>query len=292
MNKIIYYALGFVLCLTCSARADIAPTADGSEVWVLTLETIKAKATGLMSRNTALSAEYNALAQDVNDLNVSINGQINKNAALADFLKSRHGRPDQQMRLEELAAEIKDKKSRLNDLEQETDGLKGQAAALERKVQLKQLRVSEWELKQNTRDQTPAVRAEDPLEGLRKQLEAEKTKEVRLEDEFTRLADAPLAPVADNAPRRESIGRYTQALGKKAELEAKIRDLEVRFGQMAKLGGGGGTEKKKLIHDIVQTDNVNQDLRGNAAHLREDVALLREQIGKLERGSGSIRRKP
>ena len=180
-----YYMLGFMLCCACPAWADSPEPAAGSEAWILTLETIKAKAKDLMAQNTALSAEYNTLAQDINDLNTAIDAQNAKNLGMADFLKDRHGRSDQQVRIAELDTQIKEQKARLSDRQREYDGIKGEAASLERKVKLKQARVTDWELRQGQQPSSaPQMSAADAeLDGLRKQLEAEKAKEVYFEDE-------------------------------------------------------------------------------------------------------------
>ena len=298
MNKNTYYMLGFILCCAHPAWADAPEPAAGSGAWILTLETIKAKAKDLMARNTALSAEYNTLAQDINNLNAAVDAQNTKNMAITSFLKDRHGRTDQQVRIEELEAQIKEQKTRLNDRQREYDGLKGEAASLERKVKLKQVRVTDWELRQGQQPsvvapQVPSADAE--LDGLHQQLEAEKTKEVYLEDELARMTGGrarPVGPVVqaaapNNAAREQDRERIMQVLRKKDELEAKIRDHE-RSLKAAQGISRGNIEKKKIIHDIVQADARNQGLREGIARLREDVALLRDQIGKLERRSGLV----
>ena len=290
MTKSIYYIFAFILCAASPVRADPPETLAGSDVWLLTLETIKSKAKELMAQNTQLAAEYNALVLDINGLDASITEQGNKNAALADFLKTRNGRTDQQLRLEELEGQLKEKKVQLNDRQREYDGFKGQAAALEHKVKLKQLKVSDWELRQNAQAQgapaVPAAAPADPLDGLRKELEAEKAKEVRMEADLAHLSGAPAASLPQ-ASRVENKGRYLEALRKKAELGSKIRDFEGRLGQMKGLDGPGGEDagKKKLIRDIIQMDDANKDMRDKAGRLREDIALLRDQIGDLERRS-------
>ena len=101
------------MCFACPARVDAqeAPAADAT--WLLTLETIKAKSSQLMAQNTRLTADHQMLVQDINRLNASVEEQGRKNAALADFLKTRHGRSDQQVRIQELEGQIKDQRDEL-----------------------------------------------------------------------------------------------------------------------------------------------------------------------------------
>ncbi len=120
MNKNIYSLL-FVLCLACPARVG-AQEAPADATWLLTLDTIKAGSSQLMAQNTRLTADYKMLVQDVDQLNASVQEQDRKNAALADFLKIRHGRSDQQVRIQELEKQIKDKRNELKTSRQREKG--------------------------------------------------------------------------------------------------------------------------------------------------------------------------
>ncbi len=120
MNKNIYFLL-FMLCLACPARVG-AQEAPADATWLLTLETIKARSSQWMAQNIRLTADYNRLVQDVNLLNASVEQQSRKNAALADFLKTRHGRTDQQVRIRELEKQIKDKRDELKASRQRKKG--------------------------------------------------------------------------------------------------------------------------------------------------------------------------
>jgi polyhydroxyalkanoate synthesis regulator phasin len=42
-------------------------------------------------------------------------------------------------------------------------------------------------------------------------------------------------------------------------------------------------KKKKLVHDMVQTDARNKQMQGNVKVLREDIDVLRDQVARLER---------
>lgn len=100
MNKNIYFLL-FILCLVCPARVG-AQEGPADAAWLLTLDTIKAGSNQLMAQNIRLTVDYHALLEEIDRLNASIEEQGRKNAALADLLKTRHGRSDQQVRIQEL----------------------------------------------------------------------------------------------------------------------------------------------------------------------------------------------
>lgn len=155
MNKNIYSLL-FILCLVCPARvgaqeapADAVPAGD-SAAWLLTLETIKARSSQLMAQNARLTADHHMLLEDISQLNASIEEQGRKNAALADFLKTRHGRSDQQVRIQELEKQIKAKR----------DGLKASRRG--------------------------ASKPENELDRLRQELKVEKANEAKLEADLRR----------------------------------------------------------------------------------------------------------
>ena len=80
------------------------------EQWQLTLDVIKSKAQTLVIENNGLQVEYRQLIEQLQKLQQSINDQQNKNEQMGRFLKERHGRTDQQVRIEELAQIIKTKR--------------------------------------------------------------------------------------------------------------------------------------------------------------------------------------
>ena len=143
MNKNIYFLFGFMLCLACPARVGAQEVPAGA-TWLLTLETIKARSNQLMAQNIRLTADYNMLLEDIDQLNASIEEQVRKNAALADFLKTRHGRTDQQVRAHQLEGQIKGKRDEL-------------------------------------RRRQRAPKPENELDRLRKELKVEKANEAKLE---------------------------------------------------------------------------------------------------------------
>ena len=42
-------------------------------------------------------------------------------------------------------------------------------------------------------------------------------------------------------------------------------------------------KKKKLVHEMVQTDARNNQMRDKIKVLREDIDILRDQVARLER---------
>ena len=80
------------------------------EQWQLTLDVIKSKAQTLKIENNGLQVEYRQLIGEVQKLRQSIYNQQNKNEQMERFIKERHGRTDQQVRIEELTQIIKTKK--------------------------------------------------------------------------------------------------------------------------------------------------------------------------------------
>ena len=261
----------------------------------------------MLKENTALTAEYNDLVGQTNTVAASMEEQTRNNVSLQEFLKERKGRTDQQLRIEEIEGQIKDKKTALLDAQKGAEKFEAQVADAERKVRLKQLKISEWELRQNS-DPVPAP--PDPLDGLRQQLDEEKAKEVKLEAEL-RSSTEPGAPVdglkqeealrreladllvqkkdfearaSDNDTQKRNKALYSQVLRKKDDLESKIEIFEARFKQLKGLGkDGGDLEKKRIVRAIARADDHNNDLRQKAAQLREDIVLLRGRIGELER---------
>ncbi len=123
------------------------------EQWQLTLDVIKSKVQSLIIENNRLQVEYRKLIEQAQKLQQSIDDQQDKNGQMDRFLKERHGRTDQQVRIEELTRIIKTK------------------------------RRQEAKPSQNT--VRPPV--DDHLTQWRKQLEDESKQEVLLENEWGAL---------------------------------------------------------------------------------------------------------
>src|SRR5690242_19469065 len=102
----------FVLCSLVPAFAQIAAEPpSGTQQWQLTFDVIKAKVDALVRENARLTAEAQSLKAQEQKLYVTIGEQGQKNEAIRQFLKERKGRTDQQIRMEELAGQVKTKKA-------------------------------------------------------------------------------------------------------------------------------------------------------------------------------------
>ena len=120
---------------------------------------------------------------------------------------------------------------------------------------------------------------EASLEQSNKELEA-KLDELRLRklQHLRRSSDDKLA---------EANGRkYEQLKERKEELEANISTYEHRLDQLKEsslMSLSWERKKKVLVHDIVQKDFRNNQMREKIKVLREDIDVLRDQVAKLER---------
>ncbi len=318
MNKsiiLIYLCLCWAPVTAWAQVVEDEPSAD-NEQWQLTFDVIKQRSQQLLEQNNALTAQYASLNSQAQTLVQSVNEQQAKNTKAEQFLKARGGRTDQQAKIEELNSRIKAQKSEIAAHEQEWAKLKKTAADSNRKANLKRLKIAEAELHDNAQalqDQAaqkialpPLAPADDELTLLRKQLEQEKANEVTLEQqikgskqhkedtgdlkarlEVLRRQKLDLEKQILTGPSQQSNkDRYYEMSHKKAELESRIWDFEGRINSLknpAIFGLSWATQKKKIIHDIVQSDARNTQLREKINTLREDIALLRDQVGKLER---------
>ena len=129
--------------------------------WQLTLNAVKAKIQALVSENNRLRVEYRELIGQGRQLQKSIGDQQNKNEQMARLLKERHGRTDQQVRIEVLTRSIKTKSQDLRALDKQLKNLKKKQARLESKG-----------------------RMDHQLDQLHKQLEDETKQEVLLENKL------------------------------------------------------------------------------------------------------------
>ena len=291
-----------ILSLFCGAAQVRAQEISGPsgvpDQWQLTLDVIKGKAQALLVQNNAIQAQHRQLAQQEQSLQQALKDQQNKREAMLLFLRERHGRTDQQVRLEELSQAVKTKKQQAKLLDEQLINLK--------------------KIKENSPPPAPAALALDSqLADLRQRLEEEKRQEVILENELNDLRSggqsqnlnvdileeqnkrlelrlknlqeqqllyqraSPHATLASSNQRK-----YEELKKRKDQLEVDIRAYETRMDQLKDSSLSSLSwprQKKRLIHEMVQKDARNNQLRDKIKMLQEDVNILRDQVAKLER---------
>lgn len=314
------------------ARAQLPAQASAvTESWQLTLDVIKAQARTLMIKNNGLQGEYQRLAGQVQKLDQQISDRQHQNEKLSRYLKERHGRSDQQVRIEQLKQGIKIKQQQLGTFEQRSQNLRRKQADLQRKVRLEKLTVAQAQLRGEAQKQQARASEDedfskaDQLARVRRQLEDENKQEVLLENELKALktGDQGQGPHADAieqenkklqarldvlrlqkqrydqrspdaALARANRHRYDELKKRKDELEADIGAYEERMDQLRESSATGLSwpeKKKKLIHAMVQTDARNNQIRGKIKVLREDIDVLRDQVAKFERRAAFVQGK-
>ncbi len=79
---------------------------------------------------------------------------------------------------------------------------------------------------------------------------------------------------------------YDHLKKRKDELEADIYSYELRMDQLRQsslLAISWQFKKKKIVHEMVQADARNNQLRYKIKVLREDIGVLKDQVAQLER---------
>ena len=134
----------------------------------MTLDVIKSKVQTLETENNGLQAEYRKSIEQSQKLQKLIDAQQYKNEQMSRFLKERHGRTDQQVRISELTQSIK---------------TKGQEARAYNK-QLENLKREQRQAKSSQK--TGQLQRDDQLAQWHKQLKDEIAQEVLLKNELVR----------------------------------------------------------------------------------------------------------
>jgi len=294
------------------------------EQWQLTLDVIKSKAQTLLVENDGLQVQYQQLIGQVQQLQRSIGDQKNKNEQLARLIKERHGRTDQQARIEELTRIISVKKQQARAYDEQLGRLQRKKSDLDQKIQQLKYTISDIELHQQAQheqatvaENTPQPKIDDQLIQLRKQLEDQNKQEVLLENELgtlktggktqdlnvdaldsenrqleahldiLRLQKLQHEKRSSDTTLAQANGRMFDTLKRRKEiLEAKIYAYEMRLDQLREsslMAMSWQAQKKKLVHEMVQTDARNNQMRDKIKVLREDIDILRDQVAKLER---------
>ncbi len=320
--------LYFCLCILPSLSSAEGTVSGGAE-WQLTFDVVKSKVEGFLEDNNKLSAEQASLRAQLDKLDRSIDAQGRKNDESKAFLKERGGKTDQQILVEELSAKLKAKNLKLAEAQKEADALRAEAAQLHRKIELKKLKISDWELRQNMAAAVkPPVEdlssGDKELDGLRKELEAHKGKEAELEGQINSANDLRTESVAKEEaaaaeirelekkledlegqrselsrkmpkgdPNASKRSRYLAMAERKSKLEGKIRASEEHIDSLkdAASMGAWGLQRRQMVHDIVVADAKNVQMRHKIIGLREDIALLKDKIVILEKQVGSQMKK-
>jgi len=294
------------------------------EQWQLTLDVIKARAQTLVVKNNGLQDEHRQLTGQLQSLQQAIVDGQNKNDQLDRFLKDRHGRTDQQARIDELKQGLITKKEEERADEGQLEGLRRKQEDLDHKIQQLQGTISQLENRQQADKQkaqvvvnTPQPSSDDPLAQWRKQLEDENRQEVLLEDQLGALKSGGQATnlnVEDIVEQNKQLEahldnlklqklrylkrspdpalgvanarRYEQLKRRKDQLEADINAYEFRLDELREsslMSLSWPLKKKKLIHEMVQRDARNNQMRDKIKDLKEDIGVLKDQVNKLER---------
>ena len=228
------------------------------EQWQMTLDVIKSKAQTLMVENNGLQVEYQQLTGQAQVIQKAIYEQQDKNAKTEHFLKQRHGRTDQQLRIEELTQTVNSKRQELHTYDEQMKDLK--------RKQISQ--------------HIAQPRVDDQLGQWRKKLEDENKKEALLEYEFKNL------PASLDILREQKLQRYDELKKRKEQLEAYISVYESRMDDLrvsSPVELSWSSKRKKLVHDMVQSDARNNKIREKIKVLREDIEVLKDQVARLEK---------
>jgi len=286
----------FFLCWAFDVRAQESEQ-PMPEQWQMTVEGIKSQAKALMVVNNGLQDEHQQLTDQVQKLQQSINERQDKNDQLAQLLKEMHGRTGQQLHIEELTKMVKTKRQEARTIEER------------------------WKALQRPQG-TGTLRGDD-LNGWRKQLEDENKQEVMLENELTALKTASksqnmneaalqtqnkklearlsvlqllklqhMKGYSDKQLAQDNVLMYDQLKKRKDQLEANISVYESRMDELREssvMALSWTLQRKKLIHNLVQTDTRNNKIRDKIKVLREDIDVLRDQVAKLERRVNAVK---
>jgi chromosome segregation ATPase len=293
------------------------------ETWQLTLDVIKSKAQTLMIENNGLQDEYRQLIGQEQNLQQSISDQEQKNEQMGRFIKERHGQTDQQARIADLTQSIKAKRQQAGVLEGQLGNLARKKTNLDSTIQQLNDAISgierhqQEEKQQVAPQQTIQPQVDDQLAQLRKQLEDENKQEVVLSNEMDvfktgdksqnlnvdaideqnhqleahldilRLQKLQYARKSSDAQLEAADRRmYYKIKARKDLLEADISSYETRIDQLKEsslMALSWSLKKKKMIHEMVQADAYNNQIRDKIKGLHEDIDILRDQVARLER---------
>jgi len=287
------------------------------------LDVIKSKAQSLMIENNNLQGAYQQYIAEKEKLQQAVDAQQYRNEQMSRYLEKQHGRTDQEVRMDELLQGIKVKRGQVHEYSQQMGNLQWKKSEIDRKLQQLKYTISDIEIHQQTLKQEaqPIVQTQAPVDDqlaqLRKQLEGQNKQEVILENEWNVLknggqsqhlnADAideenkqleaklnvlQLEKIryerrsADTQLVQASSRMYEKLKKQKDQLEENINAYEMRLEQLREstlTALSWPLKKKKLIHEMVQDDAHNNQIRDKIKVLQEDIGILKDQVAKLER---------
>ncbi len=267
-----------------SVRAQEPQEMAMPEQWQLTLDMIKSKTQDLMIENNGLQVQYRQLYGELEKLQREVFDWQSKNELMALSLKQRHGRTDQQMRIDDLQGQIRIKKERLGALKVRKNtapDMSGNNDLTQWRQQLEDESKQEVVLENELKD----LQAGNNTQNLKEEdiIAQNKILEARLE-----LLRAGQISPGSNYPEAQAdyhVRMVDQLKGRKEELEAKISAYESRMEQLKEsslLSLSWTQKRKRLIHEMVVTDARNNQMREKIKVLHEDIDVLNQQIAMLE----------
>jgi chromosome segregation ATPase len=312
---------------TASAGVDLSEeTSPGTPEWQLTLETIRSKSQGLLSENATLEAEQRSLQEQQSKLHSMREEWRAKNEEIRKFLKERKGRSDQDMRKEELAAQIRGKESQIKELQKQAESLKKKAAYSKKKVELKKLKMEVSRLDKKRGDllktkyksikESSLNQYDQEIAKMNQDLKAEQAAEEALQKKLNILKQGyfegietgsgdegelrdlqkkldELIVKKEDLQKRANVDnsspafkRYQALMGKKKDVESKIKDFEEQLNDLKDPGTFAymrNPQRKETLKLMIELDGKNARLREKMSHLKEDLYILKQQVGRLER---------
>lgn len=277
--------------------------------WQNGVEAVRGQMDVLMRQNDQLTRAYDQDKMQERRLLATIDEQRKKIAALSDFLKQRAGKSDQQLRMDVLNDQLSIKRLQSNKILLDYKTQHAHVEAVLKHVEDKRLKVSAYELNQGDtqKDKKIADLPKDPaLEQLRKDLERQKEAEARVAGEMdpsktegNPFEMAPLEaklaalqsqkaillrkPLVSPGPDKD---KFYLMQAKKEELEVKIHGFERRIDAIkssSAVVGSWSASRKEMVRAMSQGDARNKRLANEINDLKENIALLRTQIGVLEK---------
>lgn len=213
--------------------------------------------------------------------------------------------------------EARSSEEQLENLNRKQSGLDRKIKLLQYSISDMELHQQEEKQEDKPSQNTVILPVDDQLSQLRKQLEDESTQEVLLENELGALKTGDktqnLNVDAINSENKQleahldilrlqklqheekssdtqlsqaNARMYEKLKRRKEQLEASIYAYESRMDELKQsslMALSWPLKKKKLVHEMVQVDGRNNQMRDKIKGLREDIDILRDQVAKLER---------